>query len=97
MPKNVNKPSNQSLEPTPFDYRSGQASWADAMTHFSFMKQLSMFATLALAWISSKFPAYAPASASILFPAVRVAAERRDSSSAITLPLVFTETESPAS
>ncbi len=46
----------------------------------------SVFATTP--WISSRFPAYAPASASILFPAFRFAAERRDSPSAITLPLV---------
>jgi hypothetical protein len=30
-------------------------------------------------WISSRFPAYAPASASFLCPAFRFAAERRDS------------------
>jgi hypothetical protein len=46
---------------------------------------LSMISTLkgatqlALAWILSKTPAYAPASASILCPAFRFAAERRDS------------------
>jgi hypothetical protein len=34
---------------------------------------------LAPSWISSKTPAYAPASASILFPGFRFAAERRDS------------------
>jgi hypothetical protein len=37
----------------------------------------SVFATTP--WISSKYPAYAPASASILFPAFRFLAERRDS------------------
>jgi hypothetical protein len=43
---------------------------------------------LGAAWTSSRCPAYAPASASILFPAFRFAAERRDFPSAITLPLV---------
>jgi hypothetical protein len=41
----------------------------------------SVFATTP--WISSRRPAYAPASASILFPAFRFAAERRDFPSAI--------------
>jgi len=44
--------------------------------------------TLARTWILSRCPAYAPASASILFPAFRFAAGRRDFPSAITLPLV---------
>ena len=39
--------------------------------------------TLARTWILSRCPAYAPASASILFPAFRFAAERRDFPSAI--------------
>jgi hypothetical protein len=37
--------------------------------------KFSVFATTP--WISSRCPAYAPASASILFPAFRFAAERR--------------------
>jgi hypothetical protein len=43
----------------------------------------SVFATTPS--ISSRFPAYAPASASILFPAFRFAAERRDFPSAMRL------------
>jgi hypothetical protein len=39
--------------------------------------KFSVFA--ATPWISSRCPAYAPASASILFPVSRCAAERRDS------------------
>src|SRR5437773_12488331 len=68
---------NQSMKPTPKDFASRLAPLRD---------NLSVFATTP--WISSRFPAYAPASASILFPAFRFAAERRDSPSAITLPLV---------
>jgi hypothetical protein len=37
---------NQSLEPTPFDCRSGQADWAGALSHINFMKQFSMLAKL---------------------------------------------------
>jgi hypothetical protein len=41
--------SNPSLQLTPFDCRSGQADWAVVKSTFDFMKQFSMFATLALA------------------------------------------------
>jgi hypothetical protein len=49
--------SNQSLEPTPFDCRSGQANWAVVMSTFDLMKQFRMFATLAPAWMRSRCPA----------------------------------------
>ena len=41
--------------------------------------KVEMKAELDFASISSRFPAYAPASPSILFPLFRFAAERRDS------------------
>ena len=44
-----------------------------------FVQGMAEKAELAVASISSRFPAYAPASASILFPAFWFAAERRDS------------------
>jgi len=39
--------SNQALQLTPFDCRSGQANWAGAMTRFDFMRELSMLRKLA--------------------------------------------------
>ena len=41
--------SNQALQLTPFDCRSGQANWAATMTKFDFMKQFSKFTTLVAA------------------------------------------------
>jgi hypothetical protein len=61
-------PSNQSMKPTPKEF----ASWLAP-----FQCKFSMFATTPS--ISSRFPAYAPASASILFPLSLFAAKRRDS------------------
>jgi hypothetical protein len=63
-------------------------------------KSLSLRAKLATSWISSRLPAYAPASASILFPSFWFAAERHDSLVRFTPSrsrTVFTKTDSPAS
>jgi hypothetical protein len=49
------------------------------MIKLSVIRYLLSGRGLAVAWISSRTPAYAPASASILFPAFRFAAQRRDS------------------
>src|SRR5438874_10828139 len=38
--------SNQALQLTPFDCRSGQANWAGTMTRFDFMRQLSKLPTV---------------------------------------------------
>ena len=62
------KAAHPSHKPTPKVF----ASWLAPLRNTS-----SVFATTPST--SSRFPAYAPASASILFPAFRFAAERRDS------------------
>src|SRR5437763_1705192 len=74
----ANLMSNQSMKPTrstALHFAQGRPTISLAFFWNPLRCVVSVFFTTP--WISSRFPAYAPASASILFPAFRFAAERR--------------------